>query len=654
MGYIEYDKGDKIIDFGSLVEEDIAKMSDDGTILIDVNNLKLYQSDLYEELINNSQYFIYVLKRRVGERKLYKFKLINFDDVTTISHIRKDDISKIVRVTGMITKATKVIAIEKEKKIQCNSCATSFSSNIKDFCPSCRSRNLTVKEQILQDIQEIEIEEPQDEIGDKQPQKIRVRLFDELTDKNFSGIIQPGNKVSIIGIVEKIPIYKKKNDEEIFEYRVNAVNIDSLEEKHKEDRISEEDMNLIFEISENNPLKILANSLSPSIFGHEEIKETLILQMVGGVRKEKRGGTFSRGNIHILLCGDPGLGKSVIAKNVNMRMPKSYYVSGDETSKAGLVAIVDRDGLTNEWSLKIGALGKANNSICIIDEMDKLSDEDRNALHTPMESGQIIVNKADIHATLQANCSILGIANPKEGIFDLSGDKTLTNQINLPPPLMSRFDIIFVMVDKIDQENDFSIVDIICSKEDKCEEIPIDLFRKYISYARELKPRLNKEKMNILSEFYSKLRKMSVGKSMRGMPITPRHAEGIIRLAEASAKIRLSNEVDEKDINKAIEIFYNSLLKLGLDEETGVLDMSRISSKIPVSKRGKVESVLNIFYQLSERIGNIIPYHELILETQKLKINQFDLNLSIEQLKKEQYIYEPRRGEFSLTEKYLK
>ena len=337
--------------------------------------------------------------------------------------------------------------------------------------------------------------------------------------------------------------------------------------------------------------------------------------MVGGVKKKRGDGSLSRERIHLLLVGDPGTAKTRLIKSTQLRMPKSYYISGDETSKAGLSAVVIRDELLNQWALKVGALCKANNSILFIDEIDKMSDEDREALHTPMESGELIINKADIHTSLKSDCSICAVANPKEGLFDLGSNKTITEQINLPPPLMSRFDIIFVMTDEIKKETDYSIAEKIYS-EDNNPQIPIELFRKYISYAKKKKPKLKKEEMDKISEFYHEIRKksVSVGSKMRGMPITPRHLEGLIRLSEASAKIRLSENVEEEDILLAKEIFYNSLIKLGLDPETGTLDMARLGFGKSLNKRQKAQLILDTIKSLMEKFNSEYVYEKTLRE----------------------------------------
>ena len=288
-----------------------------------------------------------------------------------------------------------------------------------------------------------------------------------------------------------------------------------------------------------------------------------------------------------------------------------------------------------------------------IDEIDKLGEDDRNALHTPMESGIVPINKADIHTNLKSDCSILAVSNPKFGMFELGdSNNPLSKQINLPPPLLSRFDLIFVMIDKMDEKIDRKIVDTIYSKRETTDGlIPVPLFRKYITYAKKLKPKLLEANKHVLANFYSDVRKKSLSKDskMRGMPITPRHLEGIMRLAEASAKIRLSETVDEEDLKLVQKLFYDSLLKLGMDEGLGVLDYALIGAGVPVSKRKKIDIIRRIISQIATRLGTNVPYEEIKKEADKLRIPKLDLDDSLLDLKKENEIFEPTRGYYQLV-----
>lgn len=641
MDYIEKN----IFPLSIMFENKILTRSNiNGLIEFDLMALKENSLEMYEDFLNKSEEFMDSLKTNLIHH-CKRIVIKNFDGYQNISSIRKSSINKIIAVSGMISQITKVIAMVKSSTWECSECpniiTTKGDTRPKGCLCSNRGKFSLLRQEFI-DIQEIELEEVQDNIGDRQPQKIRIRLLDDLCSDDFSGVYQPGNKIEVIGIVKKVQIYNKKKDEELFEYRIMAYQINPLDDKFLDDNISEEDIKRIEEIAADNPIEKLSKNIASSIHGHDEIKKALLLMMVGGVKTRKPDGTSSRDRIHVLLCGDPGVAKSKLAKNIQLRMPKSYYTSGDSSTRAGLISTVDKDPLLGQWVLKTGALSKANDSILIIDELDKTDEEDRKGLHTPMESGYVQIDKATIHATITANCSILGIANPKDGIFDDNPSNPISKQINLLPSLLTRFDLIFIMKDKIDEKTDDAIIDLVCGESFDEDEISIELFRKYIIYAKKIKPKgLNKDLIkNKLKDFYKKIRRKSDDKDsgIKGIPITPRNAEGITRLAQASAKINLRDEIEESDIEFAIQLFVNSLLKLGMDTERGVVDMARVGFGKTINKKEKCRMILETMRELREEIGEYIK-DELIKEKCFIKgINKYEADELIHELNKEGYL----------------
>lgn len=624
--------------------------------VLDMQSLKEQQPKDYEEFLDKPKYFISKindhLQKQFDVKGSHNFRIINFSDEEEIANLRIDHLEKLVSFRGMISSTTKVIARIKSRVFECPSCGTMITVLKNESVKGCscgRRGNFQVVKTEFQNVQEIVVEEPQDEIEGRQPQKIRIRLLDDLTDQSLVGMLQPGNKIKVIGVVqeEKLANKGKQMEELLYEYKVEAFNIFLLDEKFNKDTLSEEDIKVINEIAcKEDPLDYLSESLAPEIYGHNDIKKALVLQMVGGVKRDG-----FRDRTHILLCGDPGVAKSKLAENVHKRMPKSHYISGDETTKAGLVAIVERDPFLGDWSLKAGALSKANDSILIIDELDKINPADRDGLHTPMEKGVTIITKADRDTTLKADCSILGIANPVYGMFDMTGSKTLSQQIDIVSSLLSRFDLVFAITDKIDEELDHEIVNKIYNTEKSAKgEMSISLFRKYVSYARSLKPKRTKGLEKELGDFFHDLRKRSVSpdKGIKGMPVISRHIQGVIRLAEARAKLRLSETVDKEDFEFAKKLFYDSLIKLGMDEESNIIDMGRISSSVPFSKRGEVQKILEIINELTDKIGSLVPVEEIISKAEEVKIKKYNIYEYLNQLRKSGQIFEPRNGFYSM------
>jgi replicative DNA helicase Mcm len=472
-----------------------------------------------------------------------------------------------------------------------------------------------------------------------------------MVDKTLTSHLQPGKKIEVIGIINKLPAFMTSKDEEqnISEFMIHANNILSLEEE-EDITLSEEDLRQIKEIAALNPLERLAKSLSPERYGDEEICRAVVLQSVKGVPKLQSDGTYTREDIHILLVGDPGIGKSKLMDATINKVPRSRKVVGTKTSKVGLGAMAVKDELTGTWSLEIGALILSSGSTLCIDELDKMNPEHLSELLEPMSSGTCSINKAGISARLNARTTILAGANPKgSGSFNIS--QPIASQIDLSTPILNRFDLIFILIDKPNVENDSQALEHVFGSMIKKREPEINqqLFKKYIYYCRKLKPKLNEDILPALKALYNNLRQMSTKGNVRYVPINLRNAEGIIRLAEASAKIRLSEVVEKYDFDIAKKIFLYSLKQIGIDNETGLIDMSRPTEKFPVSKRGKMESILEIIHTLTDRIGKIVPYEEIAKKAEELKISKFDVNLVLEQLQREALIMEPNRGHFSLV-----
>jgi replicative DNA helicase Mcm len=421
-----------------------------------------------------------------------------------------------------------------------------------------------------------------------------------------------------------------------------------MEETFEELDISDEDERQIREIAANpNVFNILAKSISPSVWGYEEIKKALVLQLFGGVQKKKADGSKSRGDMHILLIGDPGVAKSVTLGYMANISPKGRYVVGKSASGAGLTATVVRDEFLKGWSLEAGAMVLANKGLVCIDELEKMDPQDRSAMHEAMEQQTVTVSKANVQATLKAATSVLAAANPKFGRFD--PNQGIPQQIDLPPALINRFDIIFTLRDIPSKINDEKVAAHILDehqKEAKEMIIDRDLFRKYVAYSKQrINPKLTNEATKVMKEFYVGLRNrpMLEGEEMRSIPISARQLNSLIRLAEASARIRLSEVVEEQDSKLAIRLVKYFLEQTGYDEETGEIDMDKMSGKMKTSQRSKIFRVRETINELRKEIGEQIPV-EKIEEKLEGKISGDEIEEAIDKLAREGTIFKPRRG----------
>lgn len=427
------------------------------------------------------------------------------------------------------------------------------------------------------DSQKVEVQErPEGLRGGSQPQTIVSQIYEDLTGK-----ISAGDKVIITGILRSTPKRRGATVLNIRDIFLEANNIELVDVETENIEISEEEWAEINALKENPDVQtLIIESIAPSIYGYDMIKKAMMLQMFSGVAKRQKDGTRLRGDIHMLLIGDPGTAKSQLLLRASRLMPRSIYASGKSASAAGLTACATHDEFgEGKWTLEAGALVLADGGMACIDELDKMSNQDRAAMHEAMAQQTVTIDKANIHATLQSRCSLLAAANPKLGRFSAFSEKeALAEQFDLPSSLISRFDLIFPISDKpkagLDQRIARHIlqshlagqvrkrkehgldVEMTESREEAVALVtPVlsdDILRKYVFEGRKLIPIMTDEAMMELENYYTKVRKLGEGDGP--VPITARQLEGLIRLSEASAKSRMSEEVTIDDAKVATEI----------------------------------------------------------------------------------------------------
>jgi replicative DNA helicase Mcm len=395
----------------------------------------------------------------------------------------------------------------------------------------------------------------------------------------------------------------------------------------------------------------LAQSIAPSIFGFEKIKEAIVLQLFGGVKTIRPDHTKVRGDIHILLVGDPGVAKSQLLKYVAAVSPKARYVSGKGTSGAGITASVVKDEFLRGWALEAGALVLANKGICCVDEIDKMDKDDRVAMHEAMEQQTITIAKANIHSTLLSETTILAAANPKLGRFDPY--QSLGAQIDMPPTLISRFDLIFPIRDLPNEARDTKlakhILESFRNPENLVPDIAPELMRRYIAYAkRNCKPKMTSEAVTEIQDFFVGLRNKRKGageeEKIQPIPISARQLEALVRIAHASAKIRLSDAVTKDDALKAIEILRFCLSQVGVDTETGELDIDRIVTGITSTQRNRIVTIRELVRELETKHGSNIALADLIDAAKEKGIEESKVEEIIERMKRDGELFEPKHG----------
>ncbi len=345
---------------------------------------------------------------------------------------------------------------------------------------------------------------------------------------------------------------------------------------------------------------------------------------------------------------------SQILKHVSKLAPKGMYVSGKGATGVGITAAVSKDELLGGWALEVGPAVLMSGGILCIDELDKIKKDDLIALHEMLEQQTITISKANIHATLRAETTVLAAANPKFGRFDPY--RPIPEQIDLPPTIINRFDLIFPLKDIPDLRKDSFVMEHIVkghiAPEELKPKIPLDLLRKYIAYARQnVFPRLTEEAAEEIKKFYLKLRSkaQAFGEGVRPIPISPRQLEALIRLSEAVARIKLKEKVEKEDVEVAIELMRYYLREVGMDPETGMIDIDRVMTGIPAKKRDKIAKIISIIERLSEEFGGSAPVDEILKEAELENIDASEARRILDELKRKGEIFEPVPGKFALT-----
>jgi len=635
-------------------------------IVVDFAALSMFDPALAEHLLDNPEDAIRAseisLESIDSEIKDFKVRFNNLplSQKITVRDIRSKHLGKFLFVAGLVRQKTDVRPQVVTAKFECPSCGNVISvlQTENKFrepsrCGCGRKGKFRLISKELVDVQGIVLEEIPEELeGGEQPKRINVLLKDDSVSPISDKKTNPGTKIYVNGILKEVPILSRDGGQLTkFELVLEVNYVNALEEGFGELKISESEEKEILELSKDPKLfsKVIG-SFAPSIYGHEKIKEALFLQLLGGVRKKRDDGVVTRGDIHVLLIGDPGAGKSQLLRRVNSVAPKSKLVSGKGASAAGLTASVVKDEFLSGWALEAGALVLANRGICIIDELDKMGVEDRNAMHEALEQQTVSISKANIQATLRSETTVLAAANPKLGRFD--PEEIISKQINLPNTLLNRFDLIFPIKDLPNPENDEKMTSFILDlhqniKDESDVEIPTKLLRKYIAYAKQhFDPKITEAALQEIKEYYLKMRSSGYSEDSRfsSVPISPRQLEALVRLSEASAKARLSDKVLKKDSKRAIDIVHYCLSQIGMDPETGKLDIDRFTIGISTSQRNKIHTVKNVLSELENKFGKVIPVEDVVRMAQDGGLEASEVEDIIERLRRSGDIFEPKRG----------
>ncbi|KAL6121388.1 hypothetical protein NUSPORA_01698 [Nucleospora cyclopteri] len=583
-----------------LKETEEVLMRNGETYYADLKDINEFSSDLYVELHKNfrknyekclNAYEALCLNK--FEQKLdLSFKNPSFH--VKIRELKSCTVGTLLSFCGTVTRTTQVRPELVMGTFQCRDCQTiikdvkqQFKFTEPIFCPNhlCTNRSqfeIIVEESDFSNWQRIHVQEVTEEIPKGSlPRNIDVIVRNELCEK-----IKPGSQLKFVGFPIVVPdvnalklpgsksvaelhgvggekMVKKASGKEL-NYKMCFMCISIQEEEIRK----EENLSLIRRIQKTPDLyNKLSNSLFPTICGHGNIKNAILLLLLGGNSKETD--VKLRGDINVLLVGDPGTAKSQFLKQTSSFLSRSVYTSGKSSSAAGLTAAVVKDGETGEFTIEAGALMLSDEGVCCIDEFDKMTYKDQVSIHEAMEQQTITIAKAGINATLNSRASILAAANPVRGRYDRK--KSLKANVHLSPPIMSRFDLYFVLIDKPEVESDRNIARFILtnnhsqkSKKSENTLFTIEEVIEYIKHCRGKRPKISKEAAIQLTEKYIKLREESLINA-NNYKMTIRHLESLVRLSEALAKLH-NTDVTIQHVEEAYRLLKSSLIEIRSDD----------------------------------------------------------------------------------------
>lgn len=597
--------------------------------------------------VNTANVFPPALMRRFEVRLVPGVKT----KAVPIRQVKAAKVGQLVRIKGMVTRVSNVKPLLTVATYTCESCAYEVYQEVisRQFnpivqCPSerCKTNNqngrllLQTKASKFDKYQEVKFQELPDQVPMGHiPRSLTVYLRGELTRT-----CEPGALITICGIFLPLPYSAQRQMQMglITETYLEATDVINHKKRYSAMESSEDMENAVLALQENaNVYEVLSQSIAPEIYGHEDVKKALLLLMIGGVTKRMDEGMRLRGDINILLMGDPGVAKSQLLKHIATIAPRGVYTTGKGSSGVGLTAAVVRDTTTKEMTLEGGALVLADMGICAIDEFDKMEESDRTAIHEVMEQQTVSIAKAGITTTLNARTSVLAAANPIYGRYNKK--LSASQNINLPNALLSRFDLLFLILDIANYEKDEALARHVTfvhrfarNPDMTFDPVRPEVLRYFIAIAKQYQPSIPEHLCGYIVEAYVTLRQQDVNEHARQerrnfhhqasdanhaqTAMTARQLLSILRLSQSLARLRFATEVIHQDVDEAIRLVYVSKSSLQDQDEQNLYGKNAGAQAGGASGGGGSNDATSKIYRLlleyaADRRISVIPTSEI-------------------------------------------
>lgn len=644
-----------------------AEWPDINSLVIDSRDLCKYSVESWDLLSEKPDQVLFELESGIRDMPIPIYvdgwspmiRISNHEKYFRIRDIRTNLINQLISVSGLVQKISTVRPRIIKACFECQRCGEMtiipqsghmFLEPLEcsnEMCGRKGPFKLVFEQSEMIDTQKIRLQEsPEDLKGGEQPQILDIQV-----DGDITGIVVPGNRISVTGILRIFQKIKNNKKTTQFDEILDGIYI-QIDDSETDVAVSREDMEIISEMSQHPDIvEKLVSMFATSIYGYDAIKESLLVCAISGENVVSMDGTVQRGYAHMVICGDPSTAKSTLLKSLNSIIPRAQYATGDGASRIGLTAAVVKDDFNDgSYSIEAGALVLADKAVGIIDELDKIRRSDIPLLNTVLSSSQVHINKAGINTTLRARCPIICAMNPAMGRFNPHED--ISSQIKIRSDTLSRFDLVYLMRDVPKREIDKKVTDILmnawCCEKNDLEYSNVELLKKYLSVSRSISNVIVSENaQNRIKEYYLDLRN-KYDENEGVIQITSRNLEALIRLSRSEAKLRLSHIADIQDVERAITLINVSREQTCIDDE-GRLDSDIIEVGAGKSQRDRIHNVLKMISELQNDNYNGCTFADLAINADNQNISANSLNNIIDELKKTGKIFEPFENTYKIV-----